>query len=371
MAESDELSRIRRRQRDSVPGRSKGNTSQSGNDALVSSMDGESQGDEGGWIQGLKAMWGRLLDHIEEVMKGGTSNISPRGALTTDEVMQLWGKVTWPLVFLTRLKSKGTDAASSRSFDEKDVSMLRTSIAHAIHSESSLNDELRINISLAEAYDMVLNSVVTEAIPSFQFNKAVAALATAVKNMQRDMGLYFGDSVLQEFTSLPVLVHLSVTQTDSDTLGSSTSSSESGSENRIDGAYTIGNTHFETQTAPSDLVVVALQHCCAMSSSLMHHTCHETTASLLQPTPESLQNISRGVVFSDTETGVACLAVSVLAELGAEIDESGSKLILNDTGHFFENVFNGALSPSALVATGMCSHVPWDAARDIELGYEW
>lgn len=367
MAESDELSRIRRRQRDSVPGRSKANTNPSGNDAVVSSMDGESQGGEGDWIQGLKAMWGRLLDHIEEVMNGGTSKISPRGTLTTEEVMQLWGKVTWPLVFLTRLKSKGTDAASPRSFDEKDVSMLRMSVQHAIHSESSLSDELRINIALAKAYDTVLNSVVTEATPSFQFDEAVAALATAVKNMQRDTGLYFGASILQEFTSLPILVHLSVTQTDTP---GSTSSSKTDSENLIDRAYTIDNTHFETQTSPSDLVVVALQHC-AMSRSLMRHICHETTASLLQPPPESLSNISRGVVFSDTETGVACLAVSVLAELGAEIDESGSKLIVNDTGHFFGNVFNGALSPNALVATGMCSHVPWDAARDIELGFEW
>ena len=387
MVEMDGVAQIRRRARGSLPRLI--DPDDAGH--VDRDDDGSRVGDDKGWIHGLKSVWGGLIDRIDEVMKSGRSKISPRGNLTTDEILALWGTVTWPIVFLTGLRSKLT--GSDTLLNDEYISLLKISIEHGIQSESTLNNELRANISLSHAYNAVLRSVAAENKNTFQFDKAVALLATSVKEMQSETGIHIDDSFTHEFSSLPILAHFSVSGPDDDGLttshtgpvelgtssSSSTSSSSTSSSSTSSSTTTttsgpndhmVGNIRFRTCTTPAHLLVVGLQHC-EMSPELMDHICHETAASLEQPLPESMPNITRGILFSDTQTGVACIAVSELPGLSAEINESGSKLVLNEKERFFDDVFSGALSPNELISVGVPANCSWDASPDIQLGFEW
>jgi hypothetical protein len=277
--------------------------------------------------------------------------------------MKLWGKVTWPLIFLTRLKSKS--AVPGGSLLATDMSILTRSIQCAIASEPELADELRTHIGLSEAYSDLLSSVEDnkKRATSFGFDKAIASIASAVKSMQDRTGIYFEDSFMHPFTSFPVLAHLSTHASQNDT--------ESQQHEHANIVCVDGVT-FHASGTPSDLVVVSLRPL-ASRDQTMDNVYRESSASLRCPPLESVSNIAKGVIFSDAENGVACLATSVLSDLGVEFDDVGLRLVLKNTGTFFDTAFLGS--------SGGCDSeedestpkriLPWDAAPDIDLGLEW
>jgi hypothetical protein len=321
-----------------------------------------------GWIDSLKKTWARMLDNIESMMTSGNSNLSPKGTREIDDVMQLWGKVTWPLLFLTRLKSK--NVLPGGTFHNTDMSILRRSIECASDSEILLNDELRTTIGLSGAYANILASIEENKkhATSFHFDRAIAVLADAVKDMQKHTGIYFEDNFLNPFTSLPVLAHLSTSREGEH---NTFSHSEPQSPQTSSQCSTNGIT-FKTSNSPSDLVVISLRPS-SMLAETLQHVYEETSVSLSCPTKDSVSNIARGVMFSDAESGIACLATSVLCDLGVELDDVGSKLVLKNSYEFFDATFLGSSVNEAESDNDDDSKraLPWDAAPDIDMGLEW
>ena len=323
----------------------------------------EEEEDDENWIESLKRLWGRLLDNIEDVLTRGGTKASPKGKLDTDEVMKLWGKVTWPLIFLTRLKSKS--ASPGGSLPATDMSILTRSIQCAVDSEPELADELRTHIGLAEVYADLLSSVEDnkKRATSFGFDKAIASLASAVKDMQDRTGIYFEDTFMQPFTSFPVLAHLSTHASNDDT--------ESPQHEHAN-PFCVDGVTFHASSTPSDLVVVSLRPLTSRDQT-MDNVYRESSASLRCPPLESVPNIAKGVIFSDAENGVACLATSVLSDLGVEFDDVGLRLILKNTSAFFDTAFLGSSDECNSDENESTPRrtLPWDAAPDIDLGLEW
>ena len=374
-------------------------------------------------LQQLKAMWSRVIDRIEEALTDGSSRAIPTGSRPHEEIMQLWGKVTWPLVFLTRLRAASVGDATSVALHDTEASMLKRSIDHAIEAERVLEEELRIPIGLSDAYRVLESSIHASkkhASP-VPFDNACALLATAVHGMQKATGIC--DNLLNGLTTLSVLAYFNVTRKTtaedgdaSDTSHTSHTShtsqtpqdrllaalappaapdapgvpddpsipdAQSAQQPEHDGIYLMHDlstsTRFEQSDQPGDLVVVSLRPC-TFATDFMHHICSESSTSLNATVSESVLNMSRGIMFSDTGLGIACLATSVLPDLGIELDEVGSRALLSSHGveRFFGYAFAddaAAYGDSASTTTDgwadSTAACPWDASPDIEADLEW
>ena len=300
--------------------------------------------ENGEWIFNLKKMCSSILDDIEVQMS--TTKLKFTGNINIDEVMQLWGGITWPAVYLTHLKTKKIDSG--------DVDILRTSITAASEAAEKLSAEIGLNIKddLPNAYSNVLKSLEESKLHnrSFHVDKSIAVVAQSLKNMQLNTGVHFDDRNIQKvLNSINIITHLSA---------------ESG-----DGVHGVDGVQFSERDVKSDIVVVSLQHFC--DEIEFEDVLHETATSLLKSPPqESLGNISRGILFADLETGIACIAVSALAELGAEIDEDGTSLIVSKTNSFFNETFIGVPIPSHVDSIALLRRA-WDAAPECDLGFEY
>ena len=353
------------------------------------------------WLQELKASWGRLLDRIEDMLSSESSRVRPTGSRTLEEVMQLWGKVTWPIVFLTRLRNKSLDDATT-VLDGTEADLLRRSIDHAINAEPLLEEELRTSIGLADAY-ATLRARIHESRRSASpvaFDEACALLATAVREMQTSTGICVesddggGCGLLSAFTSLHVIGHLNVVNvtdtrestdatdpTDATTTDATTDATDHSPHFHVDSDYyTVcepGSTiQFMRSADPGELLVVSLR---PHHASIMQHVCTESAAALSGGSAESLVHISRGVMFSDATLGIACLATSVLPDLGIELNETASKAVLstNGTGRFFDCAFAQGLqqtacteavaAPSMVVTGGWIDAEDYDDNQDDDL----
>jgi hypothetical protein len=413
----------RRRGRGSVPGarsrpRSRGARPRPGDADGVDTVGPEERARLMEDLQQLKAMWSRVIDRIEEALTDGSSRAMPTGSRSQEEVMQLWGKVTWPLVFLTRLRTASVGDATSVALHDTEASMLKRSIDHAIEAERVLEEELRIPIGLSDAYRVLESSIHASkkhASP-VPFDNACALLAAAVHDMQKATGIYLdGDNLLNGLTTLSVLAYFNVTRnttaedgdashashTPQDSLlatlasppapaapdapdNSSIPDAQSAQQPDHDGVYTVHDlstsTRFEQSDQPGDLVVVSLRPC-TFAADFMHHICSESSTSLNATVSESVVNISRGIMFSDTGLGIACLATSVLPDLGIELDDVGSRALLSSHGveRFFAYAFADDAASSgdsaSSTATGGWADgtpaCPWDASPDIEADLEW
>jgi len=373
-------------------------------------------------LQQLKAMWSRVLDRIEEALTSRSSRAMPTGSRSQEEIMQLWGKVTWPLVFLTRFRTATVGDATSVALHDTEASMLKLSIGHATEAERVLEEELRLPIGLSDSYRLLESSIHASKKHSspVPFDNACALLAAAVHDMQKATGIYFdGDNLLKSLTTLSVLAHFNVTRktTAEDGDASHTPHTPHTPQDNLmttqaapvvpaatvapvapdnpfmpevpnakpkhDCVYMVHDlstsTRFEQSDQPGDLVVVSLRPC-TFAADFMQHICNESSTSLNATISESVVNMTRGIMFSDTGLGIACLATSVLPDLGIELDEVGSKALLSSHGveRFFEYAFAddaAAAGESASTATGGWADTtdacPWDASPDIEADLEW
>lgn len=311
----------------------------------------ESPHDDFGWVLEKKKVWSVILDQIDHSLTTNSSVIS-HGKLNIDEILHFWGQVVWPVVFLTRLKEKTN---TRLPIDTTDIDILRRSIQTAGEAETQLREELNIKIHLSGVYDDVLKSLEESRAHkrSFKTDKTIAMAALAIKNMQQETGIHFDDAHMQRgLNSINIVAHLSVDAVDS-----------------VDGVERV---QFSKNDVASDVVVVSLQHFTEDNTTIFDHVLHETATSFQSPPPrESLANISRGILFSDLETGIACLAVSSLAELGAEIDEENNRLIIHKTSSFFDETFLGVLRPSEVNSIAFSRDCPWDPAPDCNLDFGW
>ena len=303
--------------------------------------------EKGEWIINLKKMCSSILDDIEVQMS--TTKLKFTGNMNIDDIMQLWGNLISPALFLTRLKYK--------KIESDDIDILRTSITAASEAAEKLSSEIGLNIKdeLPSAYRDVLKSLEESKLHnrSFHVDKNFAIVAHSLKNMQCHTGVHFDDRYIQKvLNSINIITHLSA---------------ESGDGvHGVDGVQ-LSEIEYSFQKEKSDIVVVSLQH--FSEEIAFEDVLHETATSLLKsPPPESLGNISRGILFSDLETGIACIAVSALAELGAEIDEDGTSLIVNKTNSFFNETFIGVPSHVDSIAVLRRS---WDPSPDCDLGFEY
>ena len=387
MVEEDDdrrpMSGGRRRGRGSVPAApSRGDRAPSvpGEADALECADGVSAAEQAGVVedlQQLKAIWSRVLDRVYEVLTSPTSRAQPRGRQSQEEIMQLWGKVTWPLVFLSRLRTQSVGDAASVALQDTEASMLKRSIEHAIEAESALEEELRISIGLSDSYRLLESSLHTSKKHSspVPFDNACALLAAAVREMQEATGIYLdGDNLLNSLATLSVLAHFNVTReaTEPDCACMPTTPD---AQPTADGCPTHAAcvpTRFEHSNEPGDLVVLSLRPC-AFASDFMHHICNESSTSLNATIVESVVPISRGIMFSDRGLGITCLATSVLPDLGIELDEGGSKALLSSKGteRFFEYAFADETASPAVGGWADGAGCPWDASPDIETDLEW
>lgn len=356
-------------------------------------------------IQQLKAMWGHVVDRIEEALVGGNSRARPTGSRSQEEIMQLWGKVTWPLVFLTRLRKVSVGDATSVALHHTEASMLKLSIGHAIEAERVLEEELRIPVNISDSYKLLESRIYASKKHSspVPFDNACALLSAAVHAMQKATGIYFdGDNLLNSLTTMSVLAHFNVTRRttaeDGDashkppdglltTPAAPAASNDPSIPDTLNaqpkGVYMVHDlstsTRFEQSEQPGDLVVVSLRPC-TFAADFMHHICSEISTSLNTTISEYSVNTSRGIMFSDTGLGIACLATSVLPDLGIELDDAGSRALLSSHSveRFFEYAFADNTAESAepaSTATGgwgdTTTACPWDASPDIEADLEW
>lgn len=240
-----------------------------------------------------------------------------------------FGTLILPFLFVSHLKNK-PEHIENIGRDESD--MLKHSIRLSADAETELNHELQLSLELSHAFGRLLRAVNSSRDygGDVAFAKAAAACSAAVHAMQKQSNIAF--ECLHP-TILPIRAHYDVdasSHTDDDVVVEF---------NRV-------LTRF-SPTSDGELVVVSLRPL-PDDPKLMHMIHEEIADALKNPVGEdTLVNLSRGVVWSDAEMGIACLATSKLAGLGAAVDADGQHLVFLDqdaetAARFFETVFVGS-----------------------------
>lgn len=340
----------------------------------------------------LKSTSGRLLDAIEECMTNGSSTIRPRGNRTMEEVMQLWGKLTWPILVVSALRSR----SASDTADTIDAAMLRRAIGFALDAEPDLEEELRISTGLSAAHTAILDALEhPDGTRSLRFERAAVALGASFKRIQEATKLCFGAASLSLCTSLPVLTHFSATSVApdaeddlSDLITGAGDSGDSGdSADYVIHAHQFSDSgatvRVAQRDAPSDLVLVALHHkypATPLSTDFVHYVCHESAVSMTTPSTHAQSNISKGVMFADHELGLACIAGSTLSELGIEFSHDGTRIVF-EKGENIDTLLDAFVPPSACDSLDRADHLgiddwtggplPWEAPPDRDSDCEW
>lgn len=265
-------------------------------------------------IFALKRQWGMLLDRIDEELTRGDSRVNPTGLQTQDQIMQLWGKLTWPMVFVSQ--------TLPGSLQPEDAEILQRTIPIAVDAETALENELRIKIGLSCVYADLIQSLTTHTpVPTtLSFRRAAAGIAAVIQSIHDNAGIDLGDDFRNTFLSIPLVAQLTLK----------------------DGADSFSKTD-----AGGELLLVSLYDR-PPPTGIVEHVCAECRATLdsvaTGGAPPSF-NIARGIIFSDASVGIACVARSTLPEFGAVIDTGGRTPMLRLSMHapdkFFDYAFDG------------------------------
>ena len=264
----------------------------------------------------LKRRWGELLDRVDEQLTQGKTRVRPTGSRGHDDIMQLWGKLTWPAVYLSH--------AAHRELSNDEVEMLARMAPIAAQAERDLNSELRISISISGSYDNLVQTLTepttaTDAHPALAYRQAMTGLASAIQTLHVDYGVDLGGDLRDALMSIPIVAHLTLHD---------------------------GDDAFSQSETPAELVFVTLSE--HPAPGVVDGVCVECCATLTNGDESTSPtfNLSRGVVFSDATAGIACVAMSTLTELGAEVQTREAATLLKlhpDTAElFFEHAFDGS-----------------------------
>lgn len=244
-----------------------------------------------------------------------------------EEISTKFGTLILPFLFVSHLKNK-----SDLGRDERNL--LKRSVRLSADAETELNHELQLSLELSHAFGRLVRAVdARDYGGDVAFAKAAAACSAAVHAMQKQSSIAF--ECLHP-TILPIRAHYNV-------------DAESHTDDDVVVEFNRVLTRF-SPTSDGELVVVSLR---PLPDDPIMHMIHEEIADALKnPVVEdTLVNLSRGVVWSDAEMGIACLATSKLAGLGVAVDSDGQHLVLDQAdaetaARFYETVFVGSLRNS-------------------------
>jgi len=337
---SDVLIEKRRRGRGSAPTRPRPTCESSSSD-LENPDDRSKLMEE---LQQLKIIMARAVDRIEESLTNGQARVHPTGTHTHEDVIKLWGQLTWPIVLLGHIRSKPIDGKTAL-VNGAESFVLQQSIDNAVHAERVLDEELRVTLGLSESFELVASSLFssTRSSKPVAFDRACAFLSAAVQNMQETTGIYIdkNNDILGNFSSLQVVAHLRAD---------------------LPTAYT--PTQFTISDKKADLVILSLRK---SAFANVHAMCHETAIGVaLAPL-----HVACGVMFSDASTGIACLATSVLDEFEIELDAVGGSASVSN--RCIQKLFDCAFSEVEVTEEERPVHIShaWDATPDVESDFGW
>jgi hypothetical protein len=246
----------------------------------------------------------------------------------------LWASVLWPVYFVARLKRKRRAVAApddatgptgtALRFDARDIVALRASIAEALAGLDEHDGVAHGLMAFATPLETMLRSLDDEEKhgPSTRFEAAAccadAALRSAHSRLLPDVTHDALPSPISHTTTVPVVAHLA-TNTD------------------IPGSFQpVGHDMGE-------LMLVSMHPYPRASADLLPALFAEAAESIHSTDAGDIDGFSRGVFFAAEELGIACLATSLVPELGATVSTDGRHITIDDTkaDAFFDVAFFG------------------------------
>ena len=208
----------------------------------------------------------------------------------------------WPVVLAAHLRlrrHRAAETGTSTKFDAADLAALHDAVTVA---EPTAPESLRLGLVLA-CLDEERTFGTTTA-----FEKASACMDADLRTLR---GHPAGT------TTLPIVAHLGLDETQ------------------------------DIQPMPrdqSELVLVCTHSGLATVRDLLPTLCREVTECMQSADEGDVDGFARGVFFSDAELGVACLATSLLTDLGASVTDDGEFVAVGDQAvdEFFDVAFLGS-----------------------------
>lgn len=288
----------RRRGRTSVPPRA----APSGPREAVEAACDEAFEDE---LQQLKAMVAQMLDRIEASLID-SKTIRPRGGLTMEEIMQRFGRLVYPMVFLKRLRSKAIGIGDNEKLNFKKspkTDSFYRSISSAIEAEEELNAELRIDLGMGSTLQKFYYCMNDPGRLLSTFYQLELDTARA-----RDT-FSIGFDTLVDIKTAVRAGSFSVERVLKDTIDPS--------------VYTVhyDGTHafvFKANPDSPDFVILST-HAHTLDDDAICMACKQVGLTLANHTEDSDETTANGILFSDDRSGMLCIASSALDDLHASV----------------------------------------------------
>lgn len=292
-------------------------------------------------MERLQLEWSHFLDDTFAMLTNGNKTTRPRGRLTEEQIMELWSKATKPAMEVAKVRRWLTRARGEHGGVTKtEADQVRRHMTAARDAESRLSaavaaaleleDELRIDTGIVEPLGLLLGALPGEEKhgATAEFEKAACCAEVALRGLST-LGVYVSDSCVSPTTTMPILAHFA----------------------HLDGSGPTTTPNFQPVTPEaSELSLVALSRSELVRMDAHAHgdalrlLCAEAGRSMQSTDDSDTNAIARGVFFTDTDLGLACIATSALVELGGTINDSGTAVTIADecVGEFFDVAFLGA-----------------------------